>query len=71
MEAIAQDEAQPARILAWIMLGILFVVVAAACVFGAMVAGRTVFGAQSLAIPGALALLTLLLSFAALQSMRD
>jgi hypothetical protein len=71
MEAIAQFEARAPRILAWLMLGILSLVIAAACAFVAKVAGRADFGAQSLAVPCALILLTLLLSFAALQSVRE
>lgn len=71
MERIAQAQARPARILSWISVGILGVVVAAACVFGASAAGHGVFSPQSLALPCVLTLLTLLLSFAVLQSVQD
>jgi hypothetical protein len=71
MEAIARHESRVPRLMAWVTLGVLYGFVAAACVFGAMAAGHAVSGSQSLVIPAALVLLTLLLSFAALQSARE
>ncbi len=67
MEAVASRRARPARILSWIMVGVLSVVVAAAAVWGAMAAGRF---ADPVALPAALVLLTLLLSFSVLRSAR-
>ncbi|HXC56416.1 MAG TPA: hypothetical protein VNU97_14055 [Rhizomicrobium sp.] len=71
MEAVARHQARPARILSWLMVAVLFVVVAAASVFGALAASHGAFGPQSLVVPAALTLLTLLLSFAVLQSARE
>ena len=71
MERIAHHEARPARILSWITVGVLFVAVAAACAFGAMAAGRAALGVPVFAIPCVLIVLTLLLSFAVMQSARE
>ncbi len=69
MERIAHDTARPARIAAWIMAGVLTLVIAAAALVLAPLAGRV--GGPAAAIPAALALLTLLLSFAVLRSVRE
>ncbi|MEI9993535.1 MAG: hypothetical protein WDM91_02985 [Rhizomicrobium sp.] len=66
MERIAHDQARPARILAWITVGILFALVGLACVFAPLAARSA-----SIALPAALTLLTLLLSFAVLQAARE
>jgi hypothetical protein len=71
MERIAQREARPARILSWIMVGVLFVVIAAACAFGASAAGRSALGVPALAIPCLLTVLTLLLSYSVMRSARE
>jgi hypothetical protein len=71
MEGIARHEAQPARILSWIMAGILVVIVAAAAIFGALFTGRAALGPQAFAVPAALMFLTLLLSYVVLQSARE
>lgn len=70
MESIARRRARPARILAWVMVGLLFVAVAAAGVFGGLVANQNVMS-EPFAIPAALALLTLLLSYSVLRSARE
>ncbi len=67
MEAIASERARPARILSWIMAAVLTVIVAAACVWGALAADRF---ANPIAMPAALLLLTLALSFSVLRSAR-
>jgi O-antigen/teichoic acid export membrane protein len=71
MERIAHHQARPARILSWLMIGVLVIVIAAACAFGAAAAGRAHLGMPVLAIPCALTLLTLILSFAVTQSARE
>ncbi|HWD27168.1 MAG TPA: hypothetical protein VG387_08385 [Rhizomicrobium sp.] len=68
MERIAQEQARPARIFAWIMVGILFVIVAAACVFGALVTTR--IGGDRITLALALTALTLVLSGAVFQVSR-
>lgn len=70
MEAIARRQARPARILSWVMVGLLFATVAAAGVFGGMVAHRSA-ATDPLAVPAVLALLTLLLSYSVLRSARE
>jgi hypothetical protein len=70
MERIARDQARPARILSWLTAGILAVVVAAACIFGALISGRSPSGGILL-IPVLLTVLTLVLSWAVLQSARE
>lgn len=69
MEQIARDQARPARILSWISVGILFVVIAGACVFGASVLQRN--SSMMFVIPSALVGLTLLLSVAVMRSARE
>ncbi len=71
MERIAQHEARPARILSWVMVGVLAVLIAAACSFGAVAAGRASLGVPVIVIPCALTFLTLLLSYAVMQSARE
>ena len=68
MERIAAEQARPARIFAWIMVGVLFAIVAAACVFGAVVTTR--IGGDPIALAVSLAALTLLLSGAVFQASR-
>ncbi len=70
MERIARHQARPARILSWIMVGVLFVVIAAACIFGATVASHNAFD-NPLTVPLALAFLTLVLSYTVLQAARE
>jgi hypothetical protein len=69
MERIAHDQARPARILSWITVGLLTVMVAAACVLGARMMSHTT--SLTFTIPTLLTLLTLALSFAVLQSARE
>lgn len=69
MERIAHHQARPARIAAWIMAGVLTIVIAAAVVLLARFAGQAPFGPFT--IPSVLVLLTLLLSFAVLRSVRE
>ena len=72
MEKIAQHEARPARILAWITSGVMLVVIAAACVFGASAIGYVQLGDDThLLVPAALLGLTLILSYTVLQSVRE
>jgi len=71
MERIAQHEARPARILSWISAGVMIVVFAAACVFGAGAIGHIDPHANNMLIPGALILLSLLLSYVVTQSARE
>jgi hypothetical protein len=71
MEAVARHQARPARILAWIMIGVLTCVIAAAMVYGALVAGHASLSAQPFAIPAVLVFLALLLSYAVMQSARE
>jgi hypothetical protein len=71
MERIARDQARPARILSWITVGVLFVVIAAASVFGASLIGRTTLNGAVFVIPAVLTALTLLLSYSVLQSARE
>jgi hypothetical protein len=70
MEQIAHDAARPARIASWIMVGVLFALIAAACVFGAALAGRNVVS-NPLVIATALIALTLLLSHAVFRSAKE
>jgi len=70
MEAIAREKSRPNRILSWIMVGVLFVAVALAGVFGALAAGAKAL-ADPLAIPSALIVLTLILSYSVLRSARE
>ena len=69
MERIARDQARPMRILSWISVGLLAVIVAAACVGAAMLAGA--LHTTPLAIPALLTLLSLVVSFAVMQSARE
>jgi hypothetical protein len=69
MEKIAHDQARPARILSWITVGILTVIVAAATIYGAKAMGNA--ASFNFTIPAVLTLLTLALSFAAMQSARE
>jgi ABC-type Na+ efflux pump permease subunit len=71
MEKISRDQARPARILAWCTTGLLTLVIAAACLFGASIAARTFAGMQSMIIPATLSLLTLVLSLAVLRSAQE
>ena len=72
MEKIAHDNARAARILSWITVGILTVIVAAAGLYGAQAMSHaTSFAAGPFAIPSLLTLLTLVLSFAVMQSARE
>jgi hypothetical protein len=72
MEKIARHEARPARILAWITSGVMLVVIAAACVFGASAIGHVQFDdGTHLLVPSALLGLTLILSYTVLQSVRE
>jgi hypothetical protein len=71
MERIAHHEARPARILSWVMVGVLVVLIAAACSFGAIAAGRTSLGVPVIGIACVLTFLTLLLSYAVMQSARE
>jgi hypothetical protein len=72
MERIAQHEARPARILAWISSGVMLIVIAAACVFAASAVGHVRFDDSShLLIPAAMMFLTLVLSYTVLQSVRE
>jgi hypothetical protein len=71
MEHITQHEARPARILSWVMVGILSIVIAAACAFGAIAAGRASLGVPPIVIPCVLTVLTLLLSYAVMRSARE
>ena len=69
MERIARRQARPARVLSWLMVVLLSGVVAAACLFGARVMSLGAGGVVE--IPLALTLLTLVLSYAVLQSARE
>ena len=71
MERIAHHQARPARIVAWIMAGVLTVVIAAAVLLLAQFAGRSQDSIPVTALPGLLLLLSLLLSFAVLRSVRE
>ena len=71
MEHIAHEQARPARILSWVMVGVLAVLVAAACSLGAIAAGQPSLGVPIIGIAAALTFLTLLLSFAVMQSARE
>jgi hypothetical protein len=72
MEKIAQHEARPARILAWITSGVMLVVIAAACVFVASAVGHVQLDDDThLLIPAALMGLTLILTYTVLQSVRE
>jgi hypothetical protein len=71
MERIARDRARPARILSWITVGMLFVVIAAASLFGASLIGRSALNGAVFVIPAVLSVLTLLLSYTVLQSARE
>ncbi len=71
MEHIAHDAARPARIAAWIMAGVLTVIVAAAVLLLAQFAGEAPATLPPYAVPSALVLLTLLLSFAVMRSVRE
>jgi len=68
MEAIARDRARPARILSWIMVGMLAAIIAAAGVLGAMASQRF---SNPVAVPATLLLLTLVLSYSVLRSARE
>ena len=69
MEKIAHDQARPARILSWITVGILTVIITAAALYGVQIMSHT--ASAPLVIPSLLTLLTLALSFAAMQSARE
>ncbi len=69
MEKIAHDQARPARILSWLTVGILTVIVAAACIYGAQMMSHA--RSFTFVIPSLLTLLTLALSFAVMQSARE
>jgi uncharacterized membrane protein len=71
MERIAHHEARPARIWSWIMVGMLAALIAAACSFGAIAAGRASLGVPVIDIACALTFLTLVLSYAVIQSARE
>src|SRR4029077_4864592 len=72
MEKIAQHEARPARILAWITSGVMLIVIAAACVFVASAVGHVKLDDDThLLIPAALMGLTLSLTYTVLQSVRE
>jgi len=71
MEAVARHQARPARILSWIMIGILTLVIAAAAVLGAMAMAHAALGIQTFVLPSVLLFLTLILSYAVLQSARE
>jgi hypothetical protein len=71
MERITQYEARPARILSWISAGVMLAVIAAACVFGASAVGQVDPHANNMLIPGSLILLSLLLSYVVMQSVRE
>lgn len=71
MERIARHEARPARIWSWIMVGVLSVLIAAACSFGAIAAGSASLGVPVIGIGCALTFLTLVLSYAVMQSARE
>lgn len=71
MERITRHEARPARILSWIMVSVLVVLIATAGAIGAVWAGRASIGLPVLAIPCVLTLLTLVLSFAVMESARE
>ena len=71
MERIAHRQARPARIAAWIMAGVLTVVIAAAMVVLAQVAGRTPDFMPVTALPGLLLMLSLLMSYAVMRSVRE
>ncbi len=71
MEAIARRQARPARILAWLTIGVLTCVIAAAMVYGVLAAGPAALGAQPFVLPAVLMFLALLLSYAVMQSARE
>lgn len=71
MERITQHEARPARILSWISAGVLLLVVAAACLFGASSSAHVDLGGNNLAIPATLTVLACLLSYVVAQSVRE
>ena len=70
MERIAHDAARPARIASWIMVGVLFVIVTAACLFGATVAHQNVLNNPLLIAPVLIGL-TLVLSHAVFRSAKE
>jgi hypothetical protein len=71
MEAVARHQARPARILSWIMIAILTLLIAAAAVLGALAMAHASPGMQTFVLPSVLLFLTLLLSYAVLQSARE
>lgn len=71
MERIAEHEARPARIFAWVTSALMLVVIAAACVFGASAIRHVDTAAQNLAIPTTLMFLTMILSYTVLRSVRE
>jgi crotonobetainyl-CoA:carnitine CoA-transferase CaiB-like acyl-CoA transferase len=71
MEAIAREEARPARILAWITAGLLGVVMVVAAMFGAAATSHGVTVPLPLAFPIALAGLALVLSYSVFQTARE
>jgi len=71
MEAVARDAARPARILAWLCVGVLTVILAAAGALGAWAMSRGYDSVAPTAIPLALTALTLLLSASVFQAARE
>ena len=71
MERIAHHQARPARIAAWIMAGLLTIVITAAMVLLAQFTGRAQGALPIAALPGLLLLLSLLLSFAVMTAARE
>ena len=71
MEAIARAQSRPARILSWITIGALTLVIAAAALYGATLAGHAALGSPALLVPMVLMFLTLLLSYVVMQSARE
>jgi hypothetical protein len=71
MERVTQHEARPARILSWITAGIMLVVIAAACLFGAVWFANTAGAGQNIAIPATLTFLACLLSWVVMQTVRE
>jgi hypothetical protein len=71
MERIARDQSRPAQILSWLTAGVLAIVVTAACLFGAFIANRDPLSTAALAVPAALTVLALILSYAVMQSARE
>ena len=71
MEAIVRDRARPARVLAWIMVGVLTLIVVVAGAFGAWAMSRGFGSLSPTALPLALTALTLVLSVSVVQAARE